>query len=59
LDDYQFITNENGKNDLGKGAYGTVKKVVEKETGKIYAMKIMNKKALFEYSTKENLRREI
>mmetsp|Transcript_16648 Transcript_16648/g.14532 ORF Transcript_16648/g.14532 Transcript_16648/m.14532 type:complete len:142 (+) Transcript_16648:64-489(+) len=62
LDDYEFITNENSRSktsDLGKGSYGSVKKVRDKENGKIYAMKIMNKKSIFEYSTKENLRREI
>jgi hypothetical protein len=45
LDDYEFIVNDNGKtktSDLGKGSYGSVKKVKEKESGKIYAMKIVS-----------------
>jgi serine/threonine protein kinase len=62
LEDYEFIKNESSKyntSELGKGSYGTVKKVKDKHTGKVYAMKIMNKKSIFEYSTKENLKREI
>jgi len=62
LDDYEFVLNENSRfktSDLGKGSYGTVKKAREKHTGKIYAIKIMNKKSIFEYSNKENLKREI
>ena len=45
LDDYEFITNENSRSktsDLGKGSYGSVKKVRDKENGKIYAMKIVS-----------------
>ena len=44
LDDYEFVMNDNGKSkssDLGKGSYGAVKKVRDKENGKIYAMKIV------------------
>lgn len=45
IDDYEFIVNEGGKtktSDLGKGSYGSVKKVKDKETGKVYAMKIVS-----------------
>ena len=44
LDDYEFVLNENSRlktSDLGKGSYGTVKKVRDKHTGKIYAIKIV------------------
>jgi len=44
LDDYEFVINENSRNktsELGKGSYGCVKKVKDKETGKIYAMKMV------------------
>ena len=44
IEDYDFIVNENSKlktSDLGKGSYGTVKKVKDRLNGKTYAMKIV------------------
>jgi len=46
LADYEFLINEKGKDktsELGKGSYGSVKKVMDKQTGQICAIKIVNK----------------
>ncbi len=45
LGDYEFVYSENSKvktSDLGAGAYGSVKRVREKATGEIFAMKIVS-----------------
>lgn len=47
LDDYEIIQLKNNKNELGRGAYGSVKLVKEKATGTKYAMKVMSKKHIF------------
>jgi hypothetical protein len=46
LDNRSFDSRYHVKNSLGKGRYGTVKVCVEKETGKEYAVKIINGKSL-------------
>jgi len=57
-DDYEFLKKD-GKDDLGKGSYGYVRLARDKSSGELVAIKIMSKKAIFEYSNKENLKREI
>ncbi|KAM3135298.1 hypothetical protein pb186bvf_012596 [Paramecium bursaria] len=47
------------RTELGKGSYGCVKLVKDKQNGKLYAMKIMNKRSVFDYCSVENLKREI
>ncbi|CAD8191316.1 unnamed protein product [Paramecium pentaurelia] len=47
------------KQELGRGSYGSVKLVKDKQNGQLYAMKIMNKRQVFEYCSVENLKREI
>ena len=47
------------KNELGSGAYGSVKLIKEKTTGKKFAMKIMNKSHIFKYCTVDMLKQEI
>lgn len=45
LEDYEFLINENSKGNtsvLGKGSYGSVKKIRDKYTGEIFALKIVN-----------------
>jgi len=54
-EDYDFLPGK----ELGKGSYGCVKLALDKTNGQKYAIKIMSKKAIFEYSNKENLKREI
>eukprot|EP00357_Protocruzia_adherens_P000784 CAMPEP_0115014012 /NCGR_PEP_ID=MMETSP0216-20121206/25786_1 /TAXON_ID=223996 /ORGANISM="Protocruzia adherens, Strain Boccale" /LENGTH=1067 /DNA_ID=CAMNT_0002383593 /DNA_START=223 /DNA_END=3423 /DNA_ORIENTATION=+ len=44
---------------LGKGSYGKVELVKEKQTGQLYAMKVMKKETLKRISSVENLKREI
>ncbi|CAK79754.1 unnamed protein product (macronuclear) [Paramecium tetraurelia] len=44
---------------LGKGSFGAVKLVKDKTNEQLYAMKIINKKDIFEYCSIENLKREI
>jgi serine/threonine protein kinase len=59
LDDYMVVAGPGKKSDLGSGAFGRVKLVVEKKSGKHFAMKIMEKKQIFQYCSVENLKREI
>ena len=43
LDDYEFVNIPKRSNgDLGKGAFGEVKLVKEKATGKLFALKQVN-----------------
>ncbi|CAK71603.1 unnamed protein product (macronuclear) [Paramecium tetraurelia] len=58
IDDFEFIVKD-GKSELGKGSYGQVKLVKDRQNGQLYAMKILNKKRIFEYWSTENLKREI
>lgn len=44
---------------LSRGSYGSVSLVREKLTGQLFAMKTMSKKFIFQYSSPENLKREI
>ncbi|CAD8181572.1 unnamed protein product [Paramecium pentaurelia] len=44
---------------LGKGSFGAVRLVKDRTNGQLHAMKIMNKKDIFEYCSIENLKREI
>lgn len=46
-------------NEIGKGAYATVKSVILKESKQKYAMKIYDKFKLFDKSKKEAVLREI
>ncbi|CAD8161745.1 unnamed protein product [Paramecium octaurelia] len=57
-EDFEIIIKDN-KMELGKGSYGCVKLVKDKQNGQMYAMKVMNKKQIFEYCSVENLKREI
>mmetsp|Transcript_20289 Transcript_20289/g.17518 ORF Transcript_20289/g.17518 Transcript_20289/m.17518 type:complete len:145 (+) Transcript_20289:71-505(+) len=58
LDDFEVVEGKTGQ--LGKGSFATVKLVKEKENpNKLYAMKIINKKDVFEHSSPEYLKREI
>lgn len=43
IDDYEFLVNDSSKSpaELGKGAYGTVKRAVDKNDGKTYAIKLV------------------
>ena len=43
---------------LGKGAFGIVKKVKSKKTGKIYALKLLQKKSLIEEEMVEQFMKE-
>ncbi|CAD8062352.1 unnamed protein product [Paramecium sonneborni] len=58
IDDYEIIVKD-GKSELGRGSYGQVKLVKDRQNGQLYAMKILNKKRIFEYWSTENLKREI
>ena len=55
LDDFEILSL------IGKGAFGKVWRVKEKSTGKIYAMKVMQKADIIEqdYVKHANLEREI
>ena len=44
--------------DLGKGAFGIVKKIKSKKTGKIYALKIMQKKNLIFENMTDQFKKE-
>ncbi|CAD8172478.1 unnamed protein product [Paramecium pentaurelia] len=57
-EDFEIIIKDN-QMELGKGSYGCVKLVKDKQNGQMYAMKVMNKKQIFEYCSVENLKREI
>ncbi|CAD8171468.1 unnamed protein product [Paramecium octaurelia] len=57
-EDFEIIIKDN-KMELGKGSYGCVKLVKDRQNGQMYAMKVMNKKQIFEYCSVENLKREI
>ncbi|CAD8116245.1 unnamed protein product [Paramecium primaurelia] len=57
-EEFEIITIGN-KQELGRGSYGSVKLVKDKQNGLLYAMKIMNKRQVFEYCSVENLKREI
>lgn len=59
LDDYEILPLPNNKTELGRGSYGCVKLVREKKTNQLFAMKIMNKKMIFECCSVENLKQEI
>jgi len=44
FEDYEFVVDDRRKvktSDLGVGAYGTVKRVKDKATGELFAMKIV------------------
>ena len=43
---------------LGKGAFGTVKKVKSRKTGKIYALKLLQKKDLIEENMTDQFMKE-
>ncbi|CAD8109428.1 unnamed protein product [Paramecium primaurelia] len=58
IDDFEIIVKD-GKSELGRGSYGQVKLVKDRQNGQLYAMKILNKKRIFEYWSIENLKREI
>ncbi|CAD8114639.1 unnamed protein product [Paramecium sonneborni] len=48
IDDFLML------NQLGKGAFGKVFKVKKKDNGKIYALKAMNKKQIFDSNLEQN-----
>ncbi|CAK0838600.1 unnamed protein product [Prorocentrum cordatum] len=54
LDDFEVV----GK-PLGCGSFGSVNKVVRKDTGEVFAMKVMSKSQILEFSLGENIEREI
>ena len=55
MEDFEVIPGK----QLGKGSYGEVCLVREKVTKKLFAMKKMNKNFIKQYSSAENLKREI
>ncbi|CAD8192009.1 unnamed protein product [Paramecium pentaurelia] len=48
IDDFEML------NQLGKGAFGKVYKVKKKDNSKIYALKAMNKKQIFDSNLEQN-----
>jgi len=45
--------------DLGAGSFGQVRRVVNEETGEIFAMKVMEKEKVVQRGLQEQLRREV
>jgi len=45
--------------ELGAGAFGTVKRVVNKDTGEVFAMKVLEKDRVRQRSLEEQLKREV
>lgn len=56
--DIEDFTSVNTKY-LGEGSYGKVKLVQEKKTGILYAMKIISKANLLNFTSIQNVKREI
>lgn len=52
-EEFQFETT------LGKGSFGTVNKVLHKQSGNIYAMKVVEKKLLVEKQLEDQFKREV
>ena len=51
IDDYQFIGDPTkSPGVLGQGAYGSVKKVIDKHDNKMYAIKIVNQLAWVQHN---------
>ena len=60
LDDYEFINiPKKTTGDLGKGAFGEVKLIKEKSTGKLFALKQINKKNLKQKGYVDQMKKEI
>jgi serine/threonine protein kinase len=54
LNDFEVV----GK-PLGRGSVGSVHKVVRKDTGEVFAMKVMSKERILDFNLGENVEREI
>ena len=59
LEDYEFYHDKTGGNYLGKGSYGCVRLVRDKQTDVKYALKILSKESIFESKTQDVLKREV
>ena len=55
---YTEVSNSDDST-LGRGAYGVVKLIRDRETGKLFALKIMNKEKIGEEAGLEVIKREI
>ncbi|CAK0790331.1 unnamed protein product [Prorocentrum cordatum] len=54
LDDFEVV----GK-PLGCGSFGHVNRVVQRDTGKTFAMKVMSKTKILEFNLEQNIEREV